>query len=51
MGRAAHNGLPDAAAGRRYYAPKAAGREAELKRRLEEVRALREKLAGGKRRS
>ena len=43
--------LPDAVAGRRYYAPKGAGREAELKRRLEEIRALREKLAGGKRRS
>ena len=43
--------LPDAVAGRRYYAPKGAGREAELKRRLEEVRAFREKAARERKRS
>ncbi len=37
--------LPDAVANRRYYAPKGAGREADVKRRLEELRALRERLA------
>src|SRR5512146_2194754 len=37
--------LPDAVAHRRYYAPKGAGREAELGKRLAELRALRERLA------
>ena len=36
--------LPDALAGRRYYQPKGAGREAEAKRRLEELRELRERV-------
>ena len=36
--------LPDALAGCRYYLPKGAGREAEAKRRLEELRALRERV-------
>lgn len=36
--------LPEALAGRRYYQPKGAGREAEAKRRLEELRELRERL-------
>ena len=43
--------LPDAVAGRRYYAPKGAGREADMKRRLEELRVLREKLAKERKRS
>ncbi len=42
--------LPDALAGRRYYAPKGAGREADVRRRLEELRALRSKLAAERRR-
>jgi putative ATPase len=43
--------LPDAVANRRYYAPKGAGREVDAKRRLEELRALREKLAKERKRS
>ena len=43
--------LPDAVSARRYYAPKGAGREADMKRRLEELRALREKLAKERKRS
>ncbi len=43
--------LPDAVAGRRYYAPKGAGREADMKRRLEELRVLRGKLAKERKRS
>lgn len=43
--------LPDAVAGRRYYQPKGAGREAEAKRRLEELRALRDRLGKERRRS
>ena len=43
--------LPDAVSARRYYAPKGAGREADLKRRLEELRTLREKLAKERKRS
>ena len=43
--------LPDAVAGRRYYAPKGAGREADIRRRLDELRALREKLAKERKRT
>jgi hypothetical protein len=43
--------LPDAVANRRYYAPKGAGREVDAKRRLEELRALRAKLAKERKRS
>jgi putative ATPase len=42
--------LPDALAGRRYYQPKGAGREAEVRRRLEELRDLREKIRRERRR-
>ncbi len=36
--------LPDVLAGRRFYRPKGTGREAEAKRRLDELRELRERL-------
>ncbi len=43
--------LPDAVAARQYYAPKGAGREADMKKRLEELRGLRQRIAKEKRRS